>query len=69
MSKEKFRRNPAILSADLKGYSLLMKDDKEEPYNLSIMPKFSPEHFANMSRKRTRMIPTNIMKIYAAGLK
>ena len=34
MSKEKIRRNPAISSADLKSFSLLMKDDKEEGRSL-----------------------------------
>ena len=34
MSKEKFRRNPAIPSADLKSFSLLLKDDKKEAWSL-----------------------------------
>jgi hypothetical protein len=34
MSKEKIRRNPAILGADLKSVNLLMKDDKEESWSL-----------------------------------
>jgi len=33
VSKEKFKRNPAILSADLKSFSLLLKDDKKEAWS------------------------------------
>jgi len=45
MSKEKIRRNPAILSADLKGFSLLMKDDKEEAWSLKHNAKVFTQTF------------------------
>ncbi len=34
MSKEKIRRNSAILRADLKSFSLPMKNDKKEAWSL-----------------------------------
>ena len=43
MSTEKFRRKPAILSANLKCFSLLIRNDKEVPAVLSINLKFSDQ--------------------------
>jgi hypothetical protein len=65
VSKEKFRPNLAIPSADLESFIFLLKDDKKEARSLGHNAKFFSQYYANMSRPITGLILTDKKTLFA----